>query len=153
MSKGRRNLKDLTINQLIVIADKWFSLKIRARDCGYLGMAKCSTCNSYAHYKLMDCGHFQKRSVMPLRYNENNTNIQCKACNSDHRGKGEQYKHGLYIDERWGKGTANHLIETAERFKNPESIKYFTREMLLEIIDRNKKEYKVIAKNKALAEQ
>lgn len=87
---------------------------------------------------------------MPLRFNESNTNIQCKACNSDHRGKGEQYKHGLYIDSRWGEGTADQLIELAEGFKNPESIKYFTREMLLEIIEQSKKDYKKLVKDKAL---
>ncbi len=146
----KRSLDDLTVKELLRTADKWSSLFIRARDSSYGGQARCSTCPNTGHYKSMDCGHFQKRSIMPLRFNESNCNIQCKSCNSDHRGKGEQYLHGKYIDSRWGEGTADQLIELAEGFKNPESIKYFRREMLLEIIDKSKKDYKKLVKDKAL---
>jgi len=44
---------------------------------------------------------------MGTRFNERNATATCVRCNV--WGAGEQYKHGQYLDKRWGPGTADAL--------------------------------------------
>jgi hypothetical protein len=97
-----------TISKAKKLADTWFSLYIRIRQTDYQGYGKCITCGARKHWKLADCGHFQSRAHMATRYHDFNSHIQCKPCNGP-RGGGEQYKHGIYIDRTYGKGSANRL--------------------------------------------
>ena len=55
----------------------------------------------------MHSGHFISRKHLSTRFDEQNANAQCFACNI--HNKGEQYKHSLYIDEKYGSGTAQSL--------------------------------------------
>jgi len=98
---------------MIQILDKVFSEYIRRRDTngGVYGMggilAQCITCGKIMSWKEGDAGHFVSRNHLSTRWEEKNVNFQCPACN---RFKGgEQHLHGLAIDRKYGKGTAEQL--------------------------------------------
>lgn len=92
-------------------ADKWFSIFIRLRDAQYGGYCQCCTCGAVWFWKEITCGHFQLRNRSMTRFNEQNCNAQCVSCNK--YKKGEQHKHSLYIDNKYGKGTAVKLENLA----------------------------------------
>jgi len=89
------------------IADKHFSRFVRLRDADDNGYCRCITCGKIHHWKEMDCGHFMTRDRPATRFNEQNCHAQCKYCNN--YKKGEQYKHGVEIDNLYGAGTAEKL--------------------------------------------
>lgn len=60
----------------------------------------------------MDCGHFISRAEKAVRYNEKNANAQCRKCNN-HK-KGMQYEHGIEVDKKFGKGTAEMLFNLSK---------------------------------------
>ena len=55
----------------------------------------------------MQAGHFITRAKMATRYCEYNVQNQCVSCNIYKNGC--QYKFGVYLDERFGKGTAEEI--------------------------------------------
>jgi len=88
--------------------DKWFSLYIRLKDATNEGAVICVTCNKVSHYKVgMQNGHFQSRRFMSTRYDEQNCAVQCISCNI--YSSGEQFKFSVYIDSKYGSGTAQEL--------------------------------------------
>ena len=87
--------------------DKWFSLYIRLRDASDLGMCQCFTCGKVDHYKKMQCGHFQSRRHLSTRWNEQNCQVQCPACNVFRYG--EQWKFGLRLEYKYGEGISEEL--------------------------------------------
>ena len=91
------------------LADKWFSKYIRLRDSDSHGIIFCITCKKPFHYKQGDAGHFQPRQHLKTRFDPRNVNGQCKYCNNKNWNQGEQYKHGLAIDKKFGIGTAEWL--------------------------------------------
>jgi hypothetical protein len=97
-----------SVKMLIRDADKWFSLFIRLRDSNSMGVGKCVTCNEYAHYLKMDCGHFISRTYFATRFNEKNTALQCKRCNTF--GNGEPILFAKAIEDKYGIGTVDKLI-------------------------------------------
>jgi len=97
-----------SISKLKKELDKWFSLFIRLRDATDEGLCQCFTCGSVKYYnKGMQCGHFQSRRFLSTRFDEENCQPQCVACNM-FRG-GEQFKFALWIDAKYGNGTALEL--------------------------------------------
>ena len=97
--------------------DKWFSLYIRLRDATDEGMVQCFTCGKVANYKMgMQCGHFQSRTHLSTRFNEQNCQVQCSGCNIFKQG--EQYKFSLMLDAKYGEGTALEL-----EYKARQSVK------------------------------
>ena len=70
-------------------------------------MTVCVTCGHRAHWKEQHAGHFVQRDRKATRYDEKNVNVQCVRCNTFRSG--EQFKHGEYIDRKYGKGTAAQL--------------------------------------------
>jgi hypothetical protein len=97
-----------TISKLKKELDKWFSLFIRLRDATDLGVCQCFTCGLVRHYKDgMQCGHFQSRRFLATRFDEENCQVQCVACNLFRSG--EQYKFGLQLDGKYGEGVAEEL--------------------------------------------
>lgn len=115
------------LNKLKKELDKWFSLYIRLREATEEGMVQCFTCGKVSNYKIgMQCGHFQSRVNLSTRYDEQNCQVQCVACNMFKQG--EQYKFALRLDGKYGDGTAEQL-----EFKSRQSIK-FTREEYMENI-------------------
>lgn len=78
----------------------------------------------------MQNGHFVKRSVSLLRYDDENCNMQCPACNVWKYG--ELYTYGKELDLKYGDGTADRLH--AQRFTTHK----FTIQELQDIIDEAK---------------
>lgn len=100
-----------TVAKLKKEADKWWSLYIRTRDSKD-GLAECITCGVSKPIKQMQNGHFIRRSVNLLRYDEQNCNAQCVGCNMFKAG--ELYLYGKALDLKYGDGTADEL--QAKRF-------------------------------------
>lgn len=104
-------------------ADAAFSIYIRMRDSDRNGIATCITCNTKKPWKEMQNGHFIKRSVSLLRFDEENCNAQCPACNVWKYG--ELYQYGKALDLKYGDGTAERLHaqrHTTHKFKAQELI-------------------------------
>ena len=96
-----------TISKLKKELDKWFSLYIRLRDADFNGYSYCFTCFKFDHYKRMQNGHFQSRRFLATRFDEENCQNQCPACNVFRYG--EQYKFALGLDTKYGEGKAEEL--------------------------------------------
>ena len=119
-----------SISKLKKELDKWFSLYIRLRDSTDEGMIQCHTCGCVKHYKKgMQNGHFQSRSFLATRFNEENCQPQCVGCNMFKQG--EQYKFALNLDAKYGSGTAEDLESLARtivkftRVDYEDSIRYY----------------------------
>lgn len=95
----------------ITPGDRWFSIYIRLLNATDDGWCVCCTCGKWFHWRDITCGHFQKRHHAGTRFNEQNCAAQCRGCNS--YNDGQQYLHGLYIDNKYGKGTAKKLVSLA----------------------------------------
>ena len=61
--------------------DRVFSEYIRLRDTMPSGMFKCISCGKIKPYSQADCGHYHSRTHMSTRYDEENCNAECRACN------------------------------------------------------------------------
>jgi hypothetical protein len=129
-----------TISKLKKELDKIFSVFIRIRDATDEGMVQCCTCNKVAHYKSgMQCGHFQSRRHHSTRWNEENCAVQCISCNCFKQG--EQFRFSIYIDSKYGEGTAEDLqykarqIQKFSRVDYEEKISYYK-----DLVDKLKKE-------------
>ena len=96
-----------TISKLKKKLDSLFSQYIRLRNADHLGRVKCFTCGVEKHWKEQQAGHFQSRSHHSTRWDEVNVQVQCIKCNMFRQG--EQYKFGMYLDQKYGEGTAEEL--------------------------------------------
>ena len=118
-----------TISKLKKELDKWFSLFIRLRWATKEGLCQCVTCGKVGHYKKMQCGHFQSRRHHATRWNEQNCAVQCISCNCFQQG--QQYKFSIYLDGKYGEGTAKELeflsrqITKISRSDYEENISYY----------------------------
>ena len=127
------------ISKLKKELDKWFSLFIRLRSATKEGACQCFTCGKVAHYKKMQCGHFQSRRHHATRWNETNCQVQCVKCNMFEQG--EQFKFGLRLDNKFGEGTAQELeflsnqITKVSRSDYEEKLSYYKG-----VVDKLKKE-------------
>ena len=119
-----------SISKLKKELDKWFSLYIRLRHATKEGMTQCFTCNKAAHYKELQCGHFQSRRFHSTRWNEQNCQVQCVKCNMFKQG--EQWKFGIMLDIKYEDGTSMDLEFTAHqtiklsRTYYEDNISYYT---------------------------
>lgn len=103
--KGPKTDRQKLINKL----DTAFSEFIRLRDSDHQGVCKCITCGDFKHFTKMDAGHFVTRDNMITRWDEQNVNAQCPACNRFQGGK--QFEHGLAIDKKYKEpGLATKLV-------------------------------------------
>lgn len=76
-----------------------------------LGKNTCCTCGTKfdnGKHKA-NGGHFRKRDLNNTASLIENITAQCAWCNSPFGGKGEEWKHGIYLDSFWGNGTAEKL--------------------------------------------
>lgn len=110
--KVKREKKRESISSLTKELDRVFSLYIRLRDSNSEGIGKCITCGKTGHYKEMHCGHFRSRKYLNTRWNALNCNLQCPTCNLYNNG--EEFIHGLKIDEKFGAGTAMKMFEKSK---------------------------------------
>ena len=133
--------------------DKWFSKFIRLRDIedtfDGVNWGNCCTCNKLviihsgngwnpnAH-----CGHFITRDCKSTRYDEQNAHLQCGRCNTFKSGK--QYEHGLFIDKKYGEGTAEKILIKSKQLckRNRNDLKW--------LLDHYRIEAKKLAKQKGI---
>lgn len=106
--KEKTKKRKISRTGLIKKLDAVFSLYIRLRDVDSNGYGKCITSGEFVHFKDADCGHFISRNNMATRYHEKNCNLQGRKDNRFLSGR--QFEHGLAIDRKWGKGTAELLL-------------------------------------------
>lgn len=66
---------------LVAKLDRIFSIYIRLRDTMPNGYFKCISCGQFKKFEQADCGHFFSRTHMATRYDEDNCNAECSACN------------------------------------------------------------------------
>lgn len=144
---GRKKL--IPLNKLRDQADKVFSRWIRDRDtvdglyvydeegfairCGY-----CFTCGGVTPTEgrsTGDAGHFVKRGIKNVRFNEHNVHLQCKRCNKHLNGNEGWY--AVNLDKTYGSGTADGLKQLEAIYKR-EGFK-LTRDYLDGVIERYKK--------------
>lgn len=123
--KKNKKKMDKTHNELRKEADMEFSKYIRLRDANEYGIVKCCTCGKERYWTdQMDCGHFVKRNHEATRFDEKNCNTQCRECNSYQNGKEAEHKE--YIDNKYGKGTADKLRLKGRKTKIRKKIEYIT---------------------------
>ena len=130
-----------SISKLKKELDKYFSLYIRLRWATKEGLCQCVTCGKVAHYKTggMQCGHFQSRRHLSTRWNEQNCDVQCLKCNCF--SQGEQFQFSIYLENKYGKGTAETLeymarqITKISRSDYEEKITYYK-----DLVEKLKKE-------------
>ena len=111
-----------TISKLKKKLDVLFSQYIRRRNADHLGRVKCFTCGVEKHWKEQQAGHFQSRSHHSTRWDEVNVQVQCVKCNMYRQG--EQYKFGMYLDQRFGNGTAEELEYRAKTIVKLNRVDY-----------------------------
>jgi len=93
---------------LIDNADRWFSRYIRLRDSVGSDCARCVTCGAIKRHAQMQCGHWQKRNKLAVRYHHQNAHAQCPRCND--YGKGEETLHAQHIIRAYGEAVHTELI-------------------------------------------
>ena len=77
----------------------------------------------------MQNGHFQSRSFLATRFDEENCQNQCVGCNMFKQG--EQYKFALNLNAKYGEGTAEELESLARtivkftRVDYEDNIRYY----------------------------
>ena len=111
-----------TISKLKKKLDILFSQYIRRRNADHLGRVKCFTCGVEKHWKEQQAGHFQSRSHHSTRWDEVNVQVQCVKCNMYRQG--EQYKFGMYLDQKFGDGTAEELEYRAKTIVKLNRVDY-----------------------------
>jgi len=137
----RRDLTELTNDELEKVLDRWFSHYIRLRYSDDNGYVHCATCGRLKFWREGHCGHYSKRNKAH-RFNENNSHFQCAYCNT--YLKGQDDLHARYIDKRYGDGTAELLRGTENK------ITKLTRFEYLHLINIYKNKAKQEAKKRGL---
>lgn len=89
--------------------DKLFSEYIRLRDTDENGYGTCIDCGRSAPYDELDAGHFVGRRHLATRWDETNVHAQHRYCNRFLNGR--QYEYGKAIDEKYGEGYADQLVQ------------------------------------------
>src|SRR5210317_2659343 len=82
---------------LIKKLDTIFSIYIRRRYTKD-NIAECVTCGKKDHWKKLQAGHFMSRKHYATRWDEENVEVQCQACNVFRYG--EQYLFAKHLGEK-----------------------------------------------------
>ena len=120
-------MKKQTVSSLKKKADATFSQYIRMKYADpHTGLATCVTCGVQKPWKQMQAGHYEKRSVNHLRFDERNVHVQCAGCNVFQSGNYPRY--AQYMIKTYGEEILDTLSEEAK------TIKQFKPNQLSEII-------------------
>jgi hypothetical protein len=124
--------------------DEWFSKYIRLRDADDNGTCCCITCGRRKNWKAVHAGHFIKRSVKELRWDEKNVHVQCPGCNTYRDGNLAIYGHEII--QRYG------IKEHERMVKIKKSMKpcYVGIKKLREIEEKYKKKAQKLAEDKGI---
>lgn len=118
----------LSRKSLVKKLDKVFSEYIRKRYTKN-EIAECVTCGKKDHWKKLQCGHFMSRKHYSTRWDTINCQVQCARCNVFNYG--EQYRFGLYLENKFGVGTAEELRNKSRmtiklaNYEIEDKIKYY----------------------------
>lgn len=108
---------------------KVFSVYIRLRDANEQGYCVCCTSGQLIHWKDCDAGHFISRRHLATKYHEQNVHAQRRFDNRF--SSGNQFQYALFIDKKYGKGTAEKLLalsrqrKSLSKFEIDELTKYY----------------------------
>jgi len=141
--------------------DRWFSKFIRLRDSSLefgefdgrgseMLAGDCCTCGKIVRIWDLEngwnpsahCGHFIGRYFKSTRYDEQNCHLQCQKCNTFAEGK--QFEHGLFIDKKYGAGTAEKILIKSKQLckRNRNDLKWLS--------DHYRKKAQELAKQKGI---
>jgi len=81
---------------IVIKLDKVFSEYIRRRYAKN-GISECVTCGKKDHWKNLQAGHFMSRKHYATRWDEENVEVQCMACNVYRYG--EQYLFAKHLGQ------------------------------------------------------
>jgi 5-methylcytosine-specific restriction endonuclease McrA len=101
---------------LVKKLDAIFSEYIRRRYARN-EIATCVTCGKKDHWKKLQAGHFMSRKHYATRWDEDNVEVQCSACNVFRYG--EQYLFAKYLGEEKADKLLAKSRETV-KFSDPE---------------------------------
>lgn len=95
--------KKKTITKLKKEADRLYSIWLRKSSATKKGIVTCVTCNKKAFWKgeYMQCGHYESRKYLNIRYEPTNTHVQCRDCNVFQKGNYPEY--ALFMLKKYGK--------------------------------------------------
>ena len=93
--------------KLVKDRDRLYSLWRRQSSADDKGIVFCCTCGTPMYWRQAHLGHFMPRQRMTTRWTDTNTDIQCTRCNTFNEG--EQFKMARYLDNKYGKGTAESM--------------------------------------------
>lgn len=96
-----------------------FSKFIRIRDVNEEGYGLCITHKahtnpahtSFIHWKQGQAGHYKKRYIKALLFDEKNVHLQCYICNEIRDGEPEFYKDEII--SRYGEEEHNRMVEAS----------------------------------------
>lgn len=91
--------KAKTLASLKKKLDALWSEYIRRKD-SVGGMATCVTCGAVKRWQEQQCGHFVSRVHLATRWLEQNTAVQCYACNVLRGGNFIEY--AVWMEANWG---------------------------------------------------
>ena len=95
-------------SNIISDLDAVFSDLIRIKASGSNGQSKCFICGKESHYKQLCNNHYIQRSVIALRWEENNCKSGCYECNNRHEVDTEPFTIKM---EEWRKGITAELTQ------------------------------------------
>jgi hypothetical protein len=110
--KDKKTLKPIAkLKQELDMVFSWF---IRLRDSDENGYCACATCGERIFWsaKGSQNGHFMSRIHQNTRFHEQNCSMQCIGCNVYKAGLA--YQHGKHLDQKWGEGTADRMVELSK---------------------------------------
>jgi hypothetical protein len=119
-----------SVSKLKKELDKIFSLYIRNKYAKE-GKVRCYTCGVTKAWNEIQNGHFVSRSVLALRYSEENCRPQCVGCNVFGGGKVATF--GTKLEEELGQGTIARLYKTSQtivkNYPYQEKIQEYTQKL------------------------
>ena len=93
--------------------DKLVSEFVRRRFSGPGGMVACVSCGRVKRWQEQQCGHFVSRVRLATRWDMENCNVQCSACNVLLRGNAVGY--ARWLENRYGPSIFAALDERSRR--------------------------------------
>jgi len=102
--------------------DTIFSTYIRLKYADEDLNVKCFTCDKVYHYKKIQNGHFYSRSILSLRWDEQNCRPQCYGCNIARSGNYIEYYKRL--EKEIGKGGMDYLEYKRHQIKKMNKLDY-----------------------------
>jgi hypothetical protein len=102
--------------------DTIFSTYIRLKYADEDLNVKCFTCDKVYHYKKIQNGHFYSRSILSLRWDEQNCRPQCYGCNIARSGNYIEYYKRL--EKEIGKGGMEYLEYKRHQIKKMGKLDY-----------------------------